>query len=85
MNVSPTSHVLATKFLTPPRRPDVVERQRLIQRLSAGVRQNHRRVLVFAPAQRDAPELPDEERVRGCQETWLPEAKKGPEGPFFLD
>lgn len=44
------SHVLLTKHLVPPPRPDLVDRQRLLQRLDAGVRQRHRLVLISAPA-----------------------------------
>ena len=50
MKVQPTPHLLATKLLAPLRRPDMVERQRLIQRLDTGVRQNHQLILVSAPA-----------------------------------
>lgn len=48
--MSSIPHLLITKLHAPLPRPDLVERQRLIQRLDAGVRQRHRLYLVSAPA-----------------------------------
>ncbi len=42
--------ILVTKLHVPSRRPDLVARPRLVDRLDAGVRQQHRLTLVSAPA-----------------------------------
>ncbi len=42
--------ILITKLHVPSRRPDLVARPRLVERLDAGVRQQHRLTLVSAPA-----------------------------------
>lgn len=42
--------LLTTKLYIPPRRPHVVPRPRLIQRLDEGLRLGHRLTLICAPA-----------------------------------